>query len=230
MSGLRRSLHLLCPVLLFLIGLSHLLYYATGWWTWIWAEKIPVAIHHWMDRQMDSVPWYSWIAWWTLLMVIPLALLVLRMRAASRLLVLRTDSTQPLKIRQEAVNRYIHDRLLALPFVRRARVASHARGGGLALRVRVWVASRKPLSNLQETVLHRITEDARRGFGISKIHTPDVHFESVQTAKGEGPEPEAEPAEPAETFAPLETRPATETPKVEGSGETRSITERRGGR
>ena len=181
MSSLQRFLALLCPVILFLMGLANVIYeFASKSW------------HDWINKQLELFPDKAITAWWLLLMVIPLCIFFLWIDRLfhSSLLMLKTDSGQPLKIRESAVSRYIHDRLLTLPFIRKAQVRAVARGGALVLKVRVWVACRKPLDNIQDQVLNHLTENARQGFGVSKILPPELYFESVQVSKKDQPEPE----------------------------------------
>jgi hypothetical protein len=138
----------------------------------------------WAERQMDLIPPISLWAGWALVMVAPffLLLLTLQQRSSRRLLVLKTGSGRSLKIREGAVNRYVHDRLVRQPFIKSVRVRSCARGGALAVRARIWIASEERLDNLEEKVRTQIVEDCLRGFGVEQVREPDLQFESVKDA------------------------------------------------
>jgi hypothetical protein len=210
-------LWLLCPILLFLAGLIPLV-----------RRFGSVALQGDIDRLLGRLPSHSSTVWHAALIVLPLCLLVLYIARLFRVqvLVLKTETATPLRIRESAVSSYIRDRLLTLPFIRNALVGARSRGGALALHVRVWVVCRKPLSNMQEQVTGRIVEDARNSFGVSRILPPDVQFESVRVSKtGIEQEEEAEapardlpgPAEPfEETGAKGEKDSRTETSSASG--------------
>lgn len=211
MSPLQRFIHrgtyLLCPILLFLIG-AYRLFEAVA--PMQWRQALYQNCMYYTDNKSAFSQVSAW-GWTLLLVLLPILALLLYLQrlCTSNMLVLKTDSGQPLKIRETAVNRYLHDRLLAMPYIKSARVRSTAKGGSLALKIRVWITSQQALNNIQELILGKVMEDARKGFGISRILPPDLQFEAVQ-ANGRSAEPMAtetdtgmyEPAEAPSAPAP----------------------------
>ncbi|HUT25707.1 MAG TPA: hypothetical protein VM492_15310 [Sumerlaeia bacterium] len=176
-SFLRPALAVLCPALLFLVGLEKLIMqvlHRVGPHSWL----------TWAENQLDLIPPISLWAGWALVMVVPFFLLVLTLqqRSSRKLLVLKTGSGHSLRIREGAVNRYVRDRLVKQPFIKAVRVRSRARGGALAVSARIWIALEERLDNLQEKVRTQIVEDCLRGFGVEQVHDPDLQFESVKDA------------------------------------------------
>lgn len=216
MSPLQRLIHqgtyLLCPILLFLIGAYRLFETVAPMQ---WRQALYQNCIYYTDNNSGFSQISAW-GWTLLLVLLPILALLLYLQrlCTSNMLILKTDSGQPLKIRETAVNRYLHDRLLAMPYIKSARVHSSAKSGSLALKIRVWITSQRPLNNIQELILSKITEDARKGFGISRILPPDLQFEAVQ-ANGRDSEPVPPETETSE-YVIAEALPASST-AVSGS-------------
>jgi hypothetical protein len=219
MSAMRRILTVTSTVLLFCIGLVHTLRWAgqpalRGWIETQAAVVAPAEGYH--DSWFLADPRH---AWWCLLMALPLCILALWIRDlfVDQVLSLATEAGHPLKIRESAVSRYLHDCLSALPFIRGARIRSRCAGGALVTRVRVWVSATDKLDSLQETILHQVMNDARLGLGLTKVQEPDVLVEAVRARRRKAKDagPQAEPA--AEGHADGSVSP---TPDVGGGSPT----------
>lgn len=200
MSAMRRVLTVTSAALLFCIGLVQTLRWAgrPALREWIEAHVALVApAEGYRDSWFLIDPMHGW---WYLLMVLPLCILALWIRDlfANRVLSLATEAGHPLKIRESAVNRYLHDCLSALPFIRGARIGSRSVGGTLVTRVRVWVAATDKLDNLQEVILRQVAEDARRGLGLTKVQEPEVLVESVRARRRKAKDAESQTVAPAE--------------------------------
>jgi hypothetical protein len=126
-------------------------------------------------------------AWWFLVAILPLSLWAMHLwnlfTGSSRVLSLKSTSGNPLKIKEAAINRFIHDDLLLLPFVKNVRIDSRAPSGAVAIDACVWITSAGPLDNLQIQLLDRIREALQTGLGISQVSGIDLKFESVQLTK-----------------------------------------------
>lgn len=179
MSGVYRFISLCGGVLLFLVGAGNLALalaerYGGGRWSW--------------PREFLALtPPLAETAWWALLAAVPLSLLLLRLEHAfSRdMLVLKGEAGQDLKIREEAVSRYLREDLLLLPFVRTVKVQTRGTGGVLSVKAQVWVTSAGPLDHLQERILQRLRGAATAGLGIAGVADIDLRFESVQLSRAE---------------------------------------------
>lgn len=215
MSAMRRFLTVTSAVLLFLIGLVQ---------TLRWAGR--PALREWIEAQVALVApaegvsgaWYlidPMHGWWYLLMLLPLCCLVLAVAFPNRVLSLATEAGHPLKIRESAVNRYFHDCLSALPFIRGARISSRCTGGTLVTRVRVWVSATEKLDSLQEAILRQVMTDAREGLGLTKVQEPEVLVEAVRARRRKMKD--SEPV-PAEVMAGDEPTPST--PEMGGGSPT----------
>ena len=229
MSAIRRTLTLACPVILFVVASVQLTRQILAHYP----ETVRLCGR--IDWYIHLLPWVSASAAWALAMFLPVATFALWVeRLFSRnLLVLMSEGGHPLKIREVAINQYIHDDIMALPFVRHARVASRAVSGALALKVRVWVISAGPLDGLQNRMLDRITSAARLGLGISRVADIDLRFESVRLTRAEAKKrasegkadwqtdastPSTEPFSPDAAGAPSFALPETENRSLEGPG------------
>ena len=126
MSPILRLLQILCPVLLLLLGLAHLvkqLVFRIG----------PAPWRQSLIEWMEAVPPISIAALWSLGIAVPVFLVILSWR---KFLILKTEAGHPLKIRESAVSRYLHDRLIRRPFVKAVRVSACVKRGGLAITAR----------------------------------------------------------------------------------------------
>ena len=135
MSAIRRTLTLACPVILFAVASVQLARQILAHYPDTAVLCARIKFHY------NALPWVSASAAWVLAMFLPVAVFALWVERlfSKKLLVLMSEGGHPLKIREVAINQYIHDDVMALPFVRQARVASRAVSGALALKVRVWV-------------------------------------------------------------------------------------------
>jgi hypothetical protein len=208
-------LGLVCPTLLFCIG-------AVQTVRWI---LLKYGFTLWSDRleyQITLCPDSTVRAWWLLLLVLPPCVLILWLSQfyGGKILRLKTEAGHPLRIRQKAVNRYIHDCLISLPCVNDVRVQTRSSGGTLAVDLQVWVAATDKLDNLQEQILKQVVRDVKTGFGATKVLEPVVLVESVKAGKGKAATPQRDdssvaPAEPtlgssdagAKPFAPKGYKP-----------------------
>jgi len=228
MSVTRRALGLVSLVILFLIGGGEL------------AHRL-ILLHAPVSWVRSCSPYFEFFAVksvWTgaLLAFLPLSILLLWLLdlRPRNLLVLTSEAGQALKIREEAINQYIHDDLMALPFVRHARIASRAVSGALAVKMRVWVVSAGPLDGLQNRILDRITSAARVGLGISQVADIDLRFEAVRLTRAEAKKrasegkadrrtdastPSTDPSSPDEAGSPSFAPPGTENRTLEGRPE-----------
>ena len=181
MSTIRKVLTLACPIILFAVGGAQL----TRQILLHYQETAPLCAR--MDWHYSALPWISVCALWALLVFLPVAVFALWVENlfSRKLLVLMSEGGHPLKIREAAINQYLHDDVMALPFVRQARVTSRAVSGALALQARVWVISAGPLDGLQSRMLSRITSAAQTGLGISRVADIDLRFEAVRLTRAE---------------------------------------------
>jgi len=229
MSAMRRALTLACPVILFAVASVQLTRQILAHYP----ETVRLCGR--IDWYIHLLPWVSAAAAWALAMFLPVAAFALWVERlfSKKLLVLMSEGGHPLKIREVAINQYIHDDVMALPFVRQARVASRAVSGALALKVRVWVVSAGPLDGLQNRMLDRITSAARVGLGISRVADIDLRFESVRLTRAEAKKrvsegkadrqteaftPSTDPSSADEAGAPSFAPPGTENRTLEESG------------
>lgn len=186
MSAMRRILMVASPLLLFGIGLVQFLRRTD------WATLRPLAVEAPLEPQAGGGGGWWWLfedpwhVWPIFLMFVPLAILLLWIGDlfSHKTLTLATESGHPLKIRAAAVDRYLHDCLSTLPFVRGARIESRSSGAALQTHVRVWVVAHDKLDNLQETLLRKIVLDARQGLGLTKVEEPEILVEEVRTRRG----------------------------------------------
>lgn len=129
-------------------------------------------------------PFHDW-RWWALCALIGSVWFLrgTRRKKRDRMLELKTDTNQPLKIREAAINQYVHDDLNRLPFVKTAEVQAKAVSGTLVIQARIWITSTDPLENVQKTVLARVYEACEGGLGITRIGDVDLYFESVRMTR-----------------------------------------------
>ena len=229
MSAIRRTLTLACPVILFAVASVQLARQILAHYPDTAVLCARIKFHY------NALPWVSASAAWVLAMFLPVAVFALWVERlfSKKLLVLMSEGGHPLKIREVAINQYIHDDVMALPFVRQARVASRAVSGALALKVRVWVISAGPLDGLQNRMLDRITSAARVGLGISQVADIDLRFEAVRLTRAEAKKrasegkadrqtdastPSTDPSRPDEAGLPSFAPPETENRTLQGSG------------
>jgi hypothetical protein len=188
MSLMRKMLAMACPVVLFGMGAVQL--------TRQILLHYPSTVHLCgrIDWYLDLLPWISVCAAWALVMFLPLAVFFLWVESLSskNLLVLTSEGGHPLKIRERAINQYIHDDIMTLPFVRSAQIVSRAASGALVLKVRVWVTSVGPLDGLQQRMLDRLNGAACKGLGISRVADIDLRFEAVRMTRAEAKKRAAE--------------------------------------
>jgi len=193
-------LGLICPTLLFCIGAVQtarwiLLKYGSE----IWVSRLENQIIFWPDLSVR--------AWWLLLLVLPPCVLILWLSQfhGGKILRIKTEAGHPLKIRQKAVNRYIHDCLIALPCVNDVRVQARTSGGSVATDLQVWVVATDKVDNLQELILKQVVQDLKTGFGATKVLEPDVLVEAVKVRKSKA----ARPATPALASSDTGAKPFT---------------------
>ncbi|MBN1867826.1 hypothetical protein JW916_11085 [Candidatus Sumerlaeota bacterium] len=172
-SVLLRVLRALCPILLLLIA----------------AVKIGQRVKYrawqtWFESKADFLPPWTFTAFWIALAVIVvlMAILSIRKSLSGNLLVLKTNSGFPLKIREGAISRFVHDRLESLPFIRNSRISARSAGGALEVQGRVWVSCCEKIDDLHNQVCQRIVDDTKRALGITKVMTPKIVFEDMEAS------------------------------------------------
>ncbi|MFW6303571.1 MAG: hypothetical protein ACOC2L_03025 [Candidatus Sumerlaeota bacterium] len=173
MIGLRRLIAVSIPTLMFCIGAVKMLRHFN-----------PFGYGKRLEDILEA-PQISITLFWLLLMLLPLSLLVLKIKGSvgRKLLELRTESGSKLNVREKAVNRYVQDCLDSMSFVRDVRVKTKTNRGALEMSIRVWVAATQKLDSLQQRIVDTVTDDLKRGFGIARIVEPKIIIESVKTAR-----------------------------------------------
>lgn len=172
-----RLLLYLCPVLMFGLGL------------WRFGDKYGSQELREGMQSLRSLLWMPALTvefFWSLFLAIPVLLLLLAIEDLFRrdTLVLDTEAGHPLKIRREAVCRFVRERLQEIPFVHSVKVRARATGGALALRIRITVKATESLDNMQSQVRERVVEKLRRGLGMTELIEPDIEFVAVREQKG----------------------------------------------
>jgi hypothetical protein len=184
MNMIPRIISILCQLALFGIGAVQFVRFMLERF---WKTS---AAHTYVEAKMTIFNHPVTIAgWWALVAFMPLCLLAIHLwnvsRGKSRTLTLKSASGNPLNIREAAINRFLHDDLLLLPFVKSVKIASRAPGGSVSVEACVWITSAGPLDNLQIQLLDRIRGALQTGLGISQVSAIDLQFESVQLTRAQ---------------------------------------------
>ncbi len=181
MRGAQRVVLFLCPVLLFGLGFLKV---ARGV-LWRLAPQSGVRLR--LENLLDTLPHSVVQVVYLLCFFLPILALVfwLLLRRESRVLRIATlAGGASLSIRQSAVNRYLHECLQDLPFVRNVRVqATTGADGALAVQVRVWISATQQIDSLQQRMLVRVREVLQNSFGVQKLIEPEILIEAVAAGK-----------------------------------------------
>lgn len=214
MTVIQRLIAFLCPLALFLVGgvkLARILLQRFG----------PESWRLWLETQFQAVPPISVYAGWALLFLLPLFLFLFtlqRWRAGRRkVLSLKTEGEQPIKILDQAVNRYVQDDLLLLPYLRKARVASSVSNGELSITAYVQLLIDGDMEDVEPRLRQRIGDNLRKGLGITHLKKVDVIIESVQIRKNEAKRRMESSEKDGSSAAALPLHPPREAPTPEPS-------------
>ncbi len=192
MRSVQRVVLFLCPVLLFGLGFLKVL---RGFLSRFAAHS---GFRMRLESLLDSMPHQTLHVVYLLCFLLPILLLVLwfLIRRESQVLKIATlAGGSSLSIRQSAVNRYLHECLKELPFVRNVRVqASTTADGSLAVQVRVWISATQQIDSLQQRMLVRVREVVQSSFGVQKFIEPEILIEEVAAGGASFPD-EVKPAE-----------------------------------